>query len=440
MDPSSDNVLHEARAAGFALAGISSARPSAYGQSVRQWIADGQHGEMHYLETNLDVRLDPARLLDGARSVIALGEAYCRDAPPVEDDSMNLGEPDAAAWGPRGRVARYAWGQDYHKVLKKRLHTLADTLRTQHPDHAFRCTVDTAPVLEREHAARAGLGWQAKNTMLIHPRHGSFFLVGLIVTTLPLDPRAPHNTRFKNFAEVSETPGQTGVSAAISTPQPDGSASPAPGHDLPVTDHCARCTRCIDACPTDAIDPRGYRIDATRCVSYLTIEHRSPVAPALHAGVGDWLAGCDICQEVCPYNQVAARHPLPIDPRYLPRRIEPAARVDSPAPPSDDEIGHDHDLSKGLPLVEVIRWTDEDRARSFRGSALKRVKLNMIRRNALIAAGNALRPPIDLPAPAERDLREAIAECLDDPDPLVRTTAQQVRERLASAGSTVGDR
>ena len=362
MDGLADDILRLAEEQGFALAGIAPAGPSSYIDAVRDWVDEGKHGTMGYLEQHLDVRLDPGRLLEGARCVIAVADIY--DAGDSPDPRPPVPDPR-----PKGKIARYARGDDYHKVIKKRLHALADTLAEQYPGERFRTTVDTAPALEREHAARAGLGWQARNTMMIHPRHGSYTLLGLIVTTLDL---------------------------------PSSADCAYPGRTFPGADHCGHCTRCIDACPTDAIAPEGHSIDASRCVSYLTIEHRGVIDAEFHVGMGDWIAGCDICQEVCPYNAIAARHPLPVLDRYTPR----------PA------------LAEGLDLIDVLHWTAEDRAAAVQGSALKRIKLDMFRRNALIAAGNTL---------AERDdpaLRDAVQRCLDDVNDLVQATARQVIDRL----------
>lgn len=397
------------REAGFARAGIASAEPSAHADHVRQWVDDGRHGTMAWFANHLDVRLDLDKLLPGARSVIAVSDAYASQGsrgPGAEGTSEKHPEPgpdphsaprplDPLVPAPKGRIARYAWGDDYHKVLKKRLHTLSDTLAGLYPDEQFRTTVDTAPALERELAARAGLGWQAKNTMLIHPRHGSYTLLGLVVTTLRVEgPRG-------QGAE-----GPSGENAAYSgdrhlAPRPPGSSAPA------AFGGCANCTRCIDACPTDAIAAEGHSIDATRCVSYLTIEHRDVVPTEFHQGIGEWIAGCDICQEVCPYNEIGKRprNVLPIHPAY-----DPGPRK----------------FHEGLDLLEVLSWTAQDRARVFRGSAIKRIKLDMIRRNALIALGNIL---------VERDdtaLREAVRGCLDDDSELVRDTARQVWTRIAS--------
>ena len=367
MRDAAQSVLELARQRGFALAGIAPARPSPHAEAVRAWIAEGKHGSMGWMENHLDVRLDPDKLLPGARSVIAVCDAYSSASPAPSGGPATEDNPPA-----RGRLARYAWGDDYHKVLKKRLHGLADTLRELLPADEFRCTVDTAPALERELAAAAGLGWQGKNTMMIHPRHGSYTLLGLIVTTATLP-----------TSEELQFPGAT----------------------VPGDDHCANCTRCIDACPTDAIAAEGYALDASRCVSYLTIEHRDVVPAAFHEGFREWIAGCDICQEVCPYNEVAQRHPWPVPP---PPEYDPGPRK----------------FDEGLDLVEVLWWTAEDRQRVFRGSALKRIKLDMIRRNALIVAGNVL------VARDDANLRAAVYACLEDDAELVRTTAQQVWARL----------
>ncbi len=223
------DVQQLAEAHGFALCGVTDARPSDHREHIHQWLADDRHGEMAYLSNNLNVRLDPNALLDGAKSIICVADFHPHHESPAQD-----GEP-------RGRIARYAWGDDYHKIIKKRLFAIADALRQGEPEHDFRCTVDTAPLLEREHAHRAGIGWVGKHTLLIHPQHGSWMLLGCIVTTLPI--------------EHGDMP-------------------------RPMADHCGTCTRCIDACPTDCITP--YAVDASRCISYLTLEHRGMIDPALH--------------------------------------------------------------------------------------------------------------------------------------------------------------
>ena len=352
-----------AKEQGFALCGIASAEASAYAEHLSQWLAEGKHGEMHYLADHADIRADPGKLVEGAASVIVVADAYHVDPPPATSDPH-----------PTGRVARYAWGDDYHKVLKKRLHAVCNALEAKYPGHIYRATTDTAPIFERELATRAGLGWTGKHTLLIHPRYGSYFLLGTIVTTLPLQ-----TSELAGFPEPLTTP----------------------------TDHCGSCTRCIDACPTDAITP--YSVDARRCISYLTLEHRGAIDEQYFEPMGDWLAGCDICQDVCPHNRrrtdlaQQGNDPLDVHARYTP-----------------------HDYAEGFDLLDVLNWSAEDRQQAFTGSALKRVKLDMMQRNALIAAGNALRSH-DIPKLRARVIEMAQADNLP---PLVRDTAQVVCQRL----------
>ncbi len=364
---------------GFGLCGVAAARPGGHADFARQWIADGKHGEMMYLAERLETRLDPELLFPGVRSVIAVADGYRGSG--VGDRGSGIGANHERGDLPsqqsenadrRGRIAKYAWGRDYHKVIKKRLHQLCDALREAHPDADFRATVDTAPIHEREHAARAGLGWIGKHTLLLHPRHGSFFLLGLVLTTLEI--------------ETSE-------------------AAAHPDTLTPPEDHCANCTRCIDACPTGAIDPAGYTMDPRRCVSYLTIEHRGTIEDALLPGMKDWLAGCDICQDVCPYNAIAGKsgNVLPIRPDYEPR-------------------GH----ANGFDLLDVLSWTEEDRLRHTAGTALTRIKLPMWKRNALIAAGNTLTRRED------PGLANAVREKMTDSNDVVRETAEQVWRRIDS--------
>lgn len=306
-------IIDRCRELGFAEAGIATAEPVAprRADAYRAWIAQGKHAEMHYLARNLDQRLDPGLLMPGARSVIMVADQYRTRG--------NAREPLPPG---SGRIARYAQGDDYHLVMKQRLHALCDALRPEHPSHQFRAFVDTAPVHERELAQRAGLGWIGKNTLLINPRKGSWLFLGGVLTTLEI---------------------------AAPTPRPRA-AEP---------DHCGTCTRCIDACPTNAITP--YSVDATRCISYLTIERRSESPPPnnLAAAFGEWLYGCDVCQEVCPHNSPRPEHVAvgQNNPAYTPKRTS-------------------------FDLLEVLGWTEEDRRRALKGTAMKRVKLEMWKRNA----------------------------------------------------------
>ncbi|HUO06852.1 MAG TPA: tRNA epoxyqueuosine(34) reductase QueG [Phycisphaerae bacterium] len=296
---------------GFTLAAISRAKPSAHPDAYHQWIADKKHGEMHYLATAIDHRLDISQKFPWARSILSLALAYHQPTPP-QDSSLKTQDS--------GKIARYAWGRDYHKILEAKLRILERTLRTAlpHTDIIARAYVDTGPLLERELAANAGLGWIGKHTLLIHPTYGSFFLLGELVLNLDAEP------------------------------------------DSPIPDHCGTCTRCIQACPTHAITP--YSVDATKCISYLTLEHRSEIPEEFHAPMRDanFIAGCDICQDVCPFN----RKPLPAsDPDLVPR---------APAPQ--------------ISLQQILDWQEQDWDIMTRGRAFRRAKHPMWQRTAKILA------------------------------------------------------
>ncbi len=302
-------IKRRATELGFDLVGIADARPSAYRDYLRNWLDDGQAGTMHYLAERFEERTDPGAYLPGARSVICVAMNYYTPLEPVPADEAPY----------HGRVARYALGDDYHEIIKRRLYELADWIREHVPGSQTRCGVDTAPVLERELAARAGIGWVGKNTCVIHPRLGSWLLLGEVITTIPL---------------------------------------PA---DEPVTDHCGTCTRCLDACPTGAIT-EPYKLDASRCISYLTIEHRGEIAEEFHAPIGEWLYGCDVCQDVCPHNH------------KVEETADPALRPRFP--------------TGTLNVPEVLEWGDETYREKLRHSAMKRVKLPLLKRNAEIVANN----------------------------------------------------
>lgn len=317
--------------AGFALTGVCMATPSEFPERMRAWIASGRHGALDWFPRTTEARLDPNAVLEGAVSCVMVCDLY----------ATRHARPEAPMPGV-GRVARYARGRDYHTVIKKRLHTVCDRMLEHWPGAKARAFVDTAPVPEREYARRAGLGWIGKNTMLIHPRLGSYTLLGGILTTLDL--------------------------------------SPTDESDM-VSDHCGTCTRCIDACPTEAIDlddqGRG-RINARSCLSALTIEQREPVDPAYHEKFGDWLFGCDVCQEVCPHN---------------------SARADG----VDVGVTHDayHERRAGFDLLDVLNWTADDRRAAFGTSAMKRATLGMMHRNASILLGRGNGAQLDRDAAAD---------------------------------------
>jgi epoxyqueuosine reductase len=348
----STTIREQCERLGFARWGLCAAEPVPREDFWRRYLAAGRHGEMTWLEETVDVRLDPSRLLEGARTILMVADLYRRKGEAAQGEASTPGE---------GKIARYARGRDYHKSLKKRLHQLADALREQMPEETFRVAVDTAPLAEREHAARAGLGWIAKHTLLIHPDLGSYFFLGAIVTTADL---------------------------------------PVPAGQTTVVDHCGSCTACIEACPTDAITP--YEVDARRCISYLTIEHRSAVDPALQEGVGDWLFGCDVCQEVCPHNSPAAAvDETAAHPDYAPRR-------------------------RSAPLASVLDWAEAGRRELVRGTAMNRAKLAMWRRNAIVCLGN------DIPRNPNPRVRERLVEIASSEaeESSVRQAAADVLNRL----------
>ncbi len=293
---------------GFDLVGIAPADPLEGAQFYARWVALGFAGEMAYLQRNQDKRAAPALLVPGARSVICVGMHYNQesggDASPLV-----------------GKMARYALGDDYHALLKDRLAQLWSALREgAGEDPAGRYFVDTAPVLERELASRAGLGWWGKNTCLINKWQGSYFLLGEIVTAVDL------------------------------------------AWDEPAVDHCGTCTLCLDACPTDAF-PEPYVLDARRCISYLTIELKGSIPESLRPLMGNWIFGCDICQEVCPWNKKA-----------------PPVR--EPALEARPEL-------QGPALAELLAMDREAFNERFRRNPAKRPKRRGLQRNVAVALGNS---------------------------------------------------
>ncbi|HVR70674.1 MAG TPA: tRNA epoxyqueuosine(34) reductase QueG, partial [Vicinamibacteria bacterium] len=244
-----DTVKARAAELGFDRVAVGPAGPPPHAAAFHRWIDAGHAGTMGYLGRRADERADPRRVLPGARSVVCVALNYYQGDPP----------PDPS-WLP---VARYAWGRDYHDVMVPRLTEICQHLLRAGRARS-RAYVDTGPVLERDLAARAGLGWIGKNTMLLHPALGSWFFIGVVLTDADLV------------------------------------------HDAPLPDRCGSCSACLDACPTGAF-AAPYVLDARRCISYLTIEHRGEIAPELEPAVGPWQFGCDVCQSVCPWNRRAPR-------------------------------------------------------------------------------------------------------------------------------------
>jgi epoxyqueuosine reductase len=338
-----ERIKAQARRLGFELAGIAAATPADGFDRFLGWLEAGYAGEMGYLHRHAEARRHPQGVLSAVRSVVMLGMSYKPDEPA-----------DEAA--PAARVARYARGLDYHDVLRERLNRLRDWVEEEAPGCGGRGVVDTAPLLERGFARRAGLGWFGKNTMLLNKRRGSYFFLAALLLDLELKPDPAHEAA-----------------------------------------HCGTCTACLDACPTQAFPAPG-QLDARRCISYLTIELRGPVPEDLRPGVGDWLFGCDICQEVCPWN------------RKAPAGAEPAFRARP-------------DLEAVDP-VELLGLSEEGFRRRFRGTALLRSKRRGLLRNAALVLGNR-GDPAALPA-----LRNALA----DPEPLVREAAEWAIARILARG------
>jgi len=413
MPPSADaarlagRLKQRALEIGFDRAGIARLEPTPESEAFRGWIEQGRHGAMGYLERRLEERVDPRKAMDGARSALVVGLVYDQPpSPPRQGDRMDLekapstlGQEDrlnldqatsplrqgdcleyplqaaeggaqraageqsssgrAAAQQPTARIARYAGGDDYHDVLLEGLRRIGEELAplAGRPVR-WRAYVDTGPVLERVLAAYAGLGWIGKNTCLIDRELGSYLFLGVLLLDLELPP------------------------------------------DAREPDHCGSCRACLDACPTGAF-PAPYALDATRCLSYTTIELRGPIAEPLREPQGDWVFGCDVCQEVCPWN-TRARRPVPADRGGMRARLAPRPEWSEPA------------LARLLGLDEPAWRT------AARGTALRRAKHRGLLRNALVAAGNAGDP---LLAPQlERHARGA--------DPLLAEHARWALDKL----------
>lgn len=294
----SDEIKQKALDLGFDACGICRATESGEEERYMQWLQDHWQGGMGYMERNIDKRLDPRLLVEGARSIISVALNYY---PPVKLP------------GKVPQFAYYAYGKDYHEVVREKLRCLFEWIRERVPDVTGRYFSDSAPVLERFWAARAGLGFIGKNTLLIIPGKGSYFFLGELIIDIELD------------------------------------------YDEPVTENCGDCTRCLRSCPTNAIE-EPYRLNATRCISYQTIENKGEIAPEIVPNLRNNVYGCDICQKVCPWNRDAMSHNIP---EFM---------------PSDAFLKLD---------LEQIMEMDEDRWNHiFRQSAVKRAKLSGLKRNA----------------------------------------------------------
>ena len=302
MDKNQKTRLIKDKAAELGFMGITLAKAEHMDEEasrLEDWLNQGFQGEMSYLENHFDKRVDPTKLVPGSKSVISLMFNYYSEETQEDSEAP--------------KIAMYAYGKDYHKVVKKRLLKLYMWMQDTFGDINGRCFVDSAPVLERDWARRSGLGWVGKNTLLINPKIGSYFFLCEIICDLDLS------------------------------------------YDHPIKDHCGTCTRCIEACPTDAISEKGYIMDGSKCISYLTIELKNEIPEAFSGQMENWMFGCDICQQVCPWNRFSVQHS---EEKFIPK----------------DQL-----LQMSKREWEEITEAVFDQL--FEGSAVKRAKFNGLKRN-----------------------------------------------------------
>lgn len=313
MQALTNRLKEQAHALGFELVGVAPAQVPTGLNRFLDWLEQGYAGQMHYLNTGAAARSSPESVLPGVRSIVMLGMSYHQ--PKLREEATPL---------LHGKVAAYAHGKDYHELLWSKVNTLRDWLLTEVPEAHSRGIVDTAPLLERDFGRLAGLGWFGKNTMLINKKQGSFFLLAALLTTVDLEVDEPH-----------------------------------------VASHCGTCTACLDACPTKAF-PEPAVLDATRCISYFTIELKGSIPQEHRQGLGNWAFGCDICQDVCPWNRKA-----------------PAGQEASLLRSS-----WQHDETGTMDLLGLLNMSVDEFRRHFKGTALWRTKRQGLLRNACIVLGN----------------------------------------------------
>ena len=351
MNLTSDTIKARARDIGFDVCGVAPAEAFPELTFFKQWIDRGYAGTMGYLPRSAERRSDVRKVVPSARSVIVTGTLYNCGQP------YSIERNDAT----RGEVARYAWSPDYHQVIGERMDTLLAWMRAQHTEpFEARAYVDTGPVQERVYAQYAGLGWIGKNTCVISPELGSWLLLGAIVCSLPLEP------------------------------------------DAPALDRCGTCTLCLEACPTGAF-AAPHELDATKCLSYLTIEHRGSIPVAQRDAVGNHIFGCDICQEICPFNA-------------------------SPVNVAHPSWSSRQDLNLAA-LIDLWRRTDEELAAFIGDTAMTRAGVHGLRRNIAVALGNS----------GDRQALEALDETAVEAtkcDPLVIEHVQWAKRKLAPATGT----
>lgn len=333
----SEALKGRALESGADLAGIAPARPLPEAAAYQKWLEEGMQGSMDYMARNTESREDITHWYPEAKSVLVCGFSYA-------DNSSRQAPPG------HGRLARYAALPDYHPELKERMKGILLWLKERAPETDGRIFVDTSPLLERLYARYAGLGWVGKNTMLIAPRLGSYFFIAGIALNLEL------------------------------------------AFDQPTPDHCGTCNRCLEACPTDAF-PEPKVLDAGRCIAYFTIEHRGKIPEEFRPGIGDWVMGCDVCQEVCPWNRFALAGPV----------FKPA-------------------IETSLPLEDLTGLDDSAFKKRFGHTPLSRAKRRGIARNALLAMGNS----------GDQAYRPALERFAQDPDPVLREQAAWSLARLSA--------
>jgi epoxyqueuosine reductase len=367
METLERRIKEQAYALGFELVGIAPATAADGFARMREWLDQGHAGEMDYMYRQAEARRHPDSILPDVRSVIMVGMNYADRGSKIEDQESRMAERgpttspsafprssifDPPSSVPAGKVARYARGNDYHHVLWRKLNRLLEWIQCEAPGCQGRGVVDTAPLLERDFARRAGLGWFGKNTMLLNKRLGSYFFLGGLLLDLELTPDVPHETS-----------------------------------------HCGTCNACLDACPTQAFVEPGV-LDSRRCISYLTIELRGSIPEDLREPMGEWLFGCDVCQEVCPWNRKA--------------------------PPGTESALQARDDLTAINPAELLSLSEEQFRTRFRGTALMRAKRSGLLRNAAIVLGNQ----------GDTAALPALEQALGDSDAVVRDAVHWAIEKI----------
>ncbi|HXF86576.1 MAG TPA: tRNA epoxyqueuosine(34) reductase QueG [Anaerolineales bacterium] len=338
-------IKEKARQLGFILAGVTTPDPPPHYSTFERWLMQNRHGTMHYLATERSRlrRANPREILPECKSILVLATPYSpQTASPAKNNTH-----------PTGKIASYAWGEDYHLILPARMKELVRFIEEQVGGPIkSRWYTDTGPILERDLAQRAGIGWIGKNTCLIHPKHGSYFFLSEIFLDLALEPDQPFTT-----------------------------------------DHCGTCTRCIEACPTQCILP-DRTLDASRCISYLTIELKDDIPAELRAKIGDWIFGCDVCQMVCPWNRFA-------------KEGDPAFGKEPPH----------------LSLTDELTLTPQAFNQRFKRTPLARAKRRGYLRNVAIALGNT----------GDMHALPVLQNALSDEEPMIREHAQWAIEQIRNS-------